>query len=154
MFVSSTFRDLEEERNVLRERVYPALSELCAEHGARFQPIDLRWGVSEEASRDQQAMSICLGEIERCRQVTPRPNFLILLGNRHGWLALPSRIPAIEFDEILERVPLAADRRLVDTWYQLDLNAVPGEYRLRPRAGKWAPPGHVPAGGTRRRAAA
>jgi hypothetical protein len=29
--------------------------------------------VSEEASRDQHTMNICLGEIERCQEVTPRP---------------------------------------------------------------------------------
>ena len=67
IFVSSTFSDLKAERNALQERVFPRLRDLCQQHGARFQVIDLRWGVSEEASLDQQAMKICLGEIERCQ---------------------------------------------------------------------------------------
>ncbi|MFZ2098052.1 MAG: hypothetical protein WAV05_15575 [Anaerolineales bacterium] len=43
---------------------------LCQQHGAHFQPIDLRCGVSEEALLDQQAMAICLGEIRRCQHLT------------------------------------------------------------------------------------
>ncbi|MCB1006938.1 MAG: DUF4062 domain-containing protein, partial [Acidimicrobiales bacterium] len=142
VFVSSTFQDLEEERNALRERVYPELTRFCAAHNARFQAIDLRWGVSEEAGLDQQAMEICLGEIDRCREVTPRPNFLVLLGNRYGWLAVPARLPIGELDAIRARVGPGADRDLLDTWYQRDDNAVPAEYRLRPRIGPSKPAGH------------
>ncbi len=89
VFVSSTFEDLRAERNKLHEAVFPRLRDLCQKHGARFQAIDLRWGVSEEASLDQQTMNICLGEIERCRHVTPRPNFVVLLGQRYGWCPPP-----------------------------------------------------------------
>lgn len=49
VFVSSTFSDLVAERNVLQERVFPKLREFCEQKGARFQAIDLRWGISEEA---------------------------------------------------------------------------------------------------------
>jgi hypothetical protein len=148
LFVSSTFQDLQAERNVLQQRVFPRLRLLCARHGARFQAIDLRWGVSEEAGIDQQTMNICLGEIQRCHQVTPKPNFLVLLGDRYGWLPPPPQIPAQEFEEILERVPDPEERARLDRWYQKDLNADPPEYRLRPRSGEreeyrdwtaWAP---------------
>ena len=54
IFVSSTFNDLKAERNALQERVFPKLRQLCLGRGARFQAIDLRWGVSEEATLDQQ----------------------------------------------------------------------------------------------------
>jgi len=47
---------LKAERNAAQARVFPRLRELSAQHGASLQPIDLRWGVSEEASLDQQAM--------------------------------------------------------------------------------------------------
>ena len=53
VFVSSTFSDLKAERNALQERVFPRLRELAAEHGCRFQAIDLRWGVSEEAALEK-----------------------------------------------------------------------------------------------------
>ena len=58
LFVSSTFSDLKAERNALHELVFPRLRTLCQAYGARFQAVDLRWGVSEEASRDQQTLKI------------------------------------------------------------------------------------------------
>ena len=60
IFGSSTFSDLKEERNALQKYVFPRLRELCARHGCRFQAIDLRWRVREEAALDQQTMRICL----------------------------------------------------------------------------------------------
>lgn len=133
VFVSSTFSDLKAERNALQARVFPRLRELCAQHGARFQPIDLRWGVSEEASLDQQAMNICLGEVKRCQQISPRPNFIVLLGDRYGWMPPPPQIPAEEFDKILQVVDHDGDKQLLREWYSLDKNAVPAEYRLKAR---------------------
>ena len=138
IFVSSTFSDLKEERNALQERVFPRLRELCAEHGARLQAIDLRWGVSEEASLDQQTMNICLGEIERSQQVTPRPNFVVLLGDRYGWCPPPPQIPAAEFARILATLHDPGDLDFLLAWYLRDDNAVPPEYYLRPRAGELA----------------
>ena len=85
VFVSSTFSDLVAERNALQEHVFPRLREFCQKLRARFQAIDLRWGVSEKAGQDQSTMRICRAEIARCQAVTPRPNFIVLLGDRHGW---------------------------------------------------------------------
>lgn len=133
VFVSSTFSDLKAERNALQARVFPRLRELCAQHGARFQPIDLRWGVSEEASLDQQAMNICLGEVKRCQQISPRPNFIVLLGDRYGWMPPPPQIPAEAFAKILQVVNNDGDKQLLREWYNLDKNAVPAEYRLKAR---------------------
>ncbi|EKQ55823.1 MAG: WD40 repeat-containing protein, partial [Methanobacterium sp. Maddingley MBC34] len=147
VFVSSTFSDLKEERNALQREVFPKLRELCMEHGFRFQAIDLRWGVSEEAGLDQQTMKICLEEIERSQRVSPKPNFIVLLGDRYGWRPLPYEIPADEFEEILDKVPekdkpflswkgdLLDDEQLKkrEGWYCLDTNAVPSVYCLKPR---------------------
>ncbi len=113
VFVSSTFSDLRAEREALQRHVWPALARLCARHGARFQAIDLRWGVSAEAGLDQQTMAICLGEIERCRQVSPKPNFIVLLGDRYGWRPLPATIPASEMAALLRQVSDDWDRAVV-----------------------------------------
>ena len=133
VFVSSTFEDLKAERNKLHEAVFPRLRALCQKHGARFQAIDLRWGVSEEASLDQQTMNICLGEIARCLETTPGPNFIVLLGQRYGWCPPPPQIPADEFRQLLRSIPAPSDRRFLRKWYRRDKNAVPSEYRLLPR---------------------
>ena len=132
VFVSSTFSDLKEERIALQERVFPGLRELCRQHGCRFQAIDLRWGVSEEAALDQQTMKICLEEIDRCQKVSPRPNFIVLLGNRYGWQPLPYGIPSDEYEKIRQEVT-AEDRELLDVWYRRDDNSVPPVYDLQPR---------------------
>src|SRR4030042_948074 len=116
IFISSTFSDLKAERNALQERVFPRLRALAEAHGCRFQAIDLRWGVSEEAALDQQTMKICLGEVARCQLVSPRPNFLILLGDRYGWGPLPYAIASDEFDQVFLNVP-QKDRALLLEWY-------------------------------------
>jgi len=84
VFISSTFSDLKAERNALQERVFPRLKRYCQRRGWSFQAIDLRWGISHEAALDQSTMRICRAEIARCQAVTPRPNFVVLLGDRHG----------------------------------------------------------------------
>jgi WD40 repeat protein len=133
IFVSSTFDDLKEERNALQKHVFPKLRELCLQHGCRFQAIDLRWGVSEEAAIDQQTMKICFEEIGRCQRVTPRPNFIVLLGDRYGWCPLPYEIPALEFEEIKTNIKDNESIELLNKWYQCDYNAVPPVYDLQPR---------------------
>lgn len=85
LFVSSTFTDMKAERNALQEHVFPKLRDYCQSRGCRFQAIDLRWGVREQAALDQQTMTICMEELRRCQRVTPKPNFIVLLGNRYGW---------------------------------------------------------------------
>lgn len=137
VFVSSTFSDLRAERDALQEYVFPALSRLCTAAGATFQPIDLRWGVSDEAGLDQQTMTICLTELERCQGTGLKPNFLILLGNRYGWLPLPPQIASGEFVRVLAAVDDPAARTLLERWYgraeEGDENAVPPVHRLAPR---------------------
>jgi NACHT domain- and WD repeat-containing protein len=81
IFVSSTFNDLKEERNMLQAGAFRRLRDTCTQSGARFQAIDLRWGVSQEAGRDQQTMKICLSEIARCQRVTKD---LAILGEKRG----------------------------------------------------------------------
>lgn len=132
IFISSTFNDLKAERNALQEHVYPQLRELAADHGYHLQVIDLRWGVSEQASLDQQAIHICLNEIERCQLTTPRPNFIILLGDRYGWCPPPSYIPDSIYQKLIPHIP-ESDQSLVDAWYFADTNAKPKQWRLKPR---------------------
>jgi len=138
IFVSSTFTDLQEERNALQKKVFPTLKKLCAEAGCQFQAIDLRWGVGEEAGLDQRTMRICLEELQRCRKTSPRPNFIVLLGDRYGWQPLPETIPATEFDTILEQVENGEEKDLLKSWYKKDDNAEPSLYELQPRRGDYA----------------
>ena len=142
LFVSSTFSDFEDERNALQAHVFPRLSELAGQFGFRFQAIDLRWGIRPGAALDHATVDVCLKEVERCRTLSPPPNFLVLLGDRYGWRPLPSRIDQAECEELLAMMT-ADDRahvRWQETddgegagWYRLDDNAVPAKYVLLPR---------------------
>jgi len=51
LVVSSTFSDMKAERDLLQRESLPKLKQLCLSKGLRFQAIDLRRGVSEEAGR-------------------------------------------------------------------------------------------------------
>lgn len=136
VFVSSTFSDMKAEREILQEKVFPALREFCQQRGARFQAVDLRWGVAQEAGLDQQTMNICLQELERCRTVSPKPNFIVLLGDRYGWRPLPAQISAQEFERLRDQMD-AVDVGRAELWYTRDDNAVPPEYCLLPRTGEF-----------------
>jgi NACHT domain- and WD repeat-containing protein len=135
VFVSSTFADLQAERDILKD-VFSRLMDECRPQGARFQGIDMRWGVSEEASLDQRAAAICFEEIQRCQRVSPRPNFLVLLGDRYGSWLPPTHLPSRVFDA-LHHLSADAARHTLTSWYQLDQNAVPAEYYLVPRTGAY-----------------
>jgi tetratricopeptide (TPR) repeat protein len=87
IFVSSTFRDMVAERDVLVNRAFPQLRALCAERGVAFTEIDLRWGLTDEEVAEGKVLPICLQEIRRCR-----PYFIGLLGERYGWV--PPEIPS------------------------------------------------------------
>src|ERR1051325_3247051 len=140
VFVSSTFQDLKDERDALQRYVFPRLLDLCLRHGCRFQAIDLRWGIADKTSRARRRFAICLEEIKRCQRVTPRANFIALLGDRYGWRPLPAEIPADEFERILQYLTVN-DRALLD-WYRRDDNALPAVYCLQPRTGEYLDYGH------------
>lgn len=134
IFVSSTFSDLTAERNVLQAEVWPILEAHCRQRGFQFQAIDLRWGVSTEAGLDHRTMRICLEELRRSQDLSPRPNFLILLGDRYGWQPLPEEITPEEFATLEQAANGDPERlRVVRTWYRRDENANPAVYLLRSR---------------------
>jgi hypothetical protein len=49
VFVSSTFSDLVEVRDLLAKKVFPRVRVHSEELGISFTDVDLRWGVTEEA---------------------------------------------------------------------------------------------------------
>ena len=136
VFVSSTFVDLAAERRALHKRVFPELQRLCDVLGAQFQVIDLRWGVTAEASLDQRTVALCLAEVDRCRAATRRPYFMLLLGDRYGWRPPPAAVISERFELLRAAMP-PEEAELVDLWYVEDVNAVPRAYSLQPRRGRY-----------------
>src|SRR5262249_2198812 len=100
------------------------------------------WGVSEEAGREQATMAICLGEIARCRRLSPRPNFLLLLGDRYGWRPVPAEIPTGLFHRFLQRLRTSdtnqrRDRVVLERFYRKDDKARPSVHCLQVRRGQF-----------------
>ena len=95
IFVSSTFRDMHEERDIIHERVMPALNEYAARYGESVSFCDLRWGVNtenlESEEKSSKILSVCLDEIDRCK-----PYMLVILGERYGWIPEPETMRAAE----------------------------------------------------------
>ena len=81
VFVSSTFRDMQADRDELVKRVFPRLRALCESRHVVWSEVDLRWGISSEQHAEGRVLPICLAEIEQCR-----PYFIGLLGERYGWI--------------------------------------------------------------------
>lgn len=141
VFISSTFSDMKHERNALQDEVFPQLEQLCVKQGFQFQAIDLRWGVSTEAGLDHRTMRICFDELRRAQEISPRPNFLILLGDRYGWRPLPEEISVEEFTKLAHAAtaiaPTGGDAPSATSalreWYRVDTNAIPPVYLLQSR---------------------
>ena len=94
VFVSSTFRDMQAERDYLIKFIFPQLRKLCEQRGVTWNEVDLRWGITDEQSSEGKVLPICLAEIQRCK-----PYFIALLGERYGWI--PEEISA----ELIELEP-------------------------------------------------
>lgn len=123
VFVSSTFRDMHAERDVLNRVVFPEVRRRCQARGAEFVGLDLRWGVTEEEIQREGTLAICLQEISQCR-----PFFMCLLGERFGSVYPPDEIPVRFWDAPPRESTL---RRLVEQWYHRDDTVTPSVYRLR-----------------------
>ena len=98
IFLSSTFRDMHAERDHLRAFGFKRLEERLRARCHYLDTIDLRQGVenahaADEAAREMQVLSVCLGEIERSR-----PFLVALLGDRYGWIPPAVRIAAAAHD--------------------------------------------------------
>lgn len=131
LFISSTFSDFKKEREVLQTKVFPYIKNYCSKKGYTFQPIDLRWGVNDEAQLDQKTLELCLNEVRSCKTHL-HPNFLIMVGDRYGWIPLPYMIEKDEFETLSLKVN-EDDKHVLNYWYQEDLNQLPSSYILKER---------------------
>lgn len=98
VFISSTFRDMKAERDILVAKTLPELRRMCEQRNVAWREVDLRWGISDEQAAEGRVLPICLEEIRRCR-----PCFIGLLGERYGWV--PESYPP----QVVEQEPWLAD---------------------------------------------
>ena len=99
VFVSSTFQDMQAERDHLRTYVFPELEERLRAVRVRLEWVDLRLGIAtaslpSESAREQQVLKVCLSEARRCR-----PFVIVLLGDRYGWVPPDERVTPAAAEE-------------------------------------------------------
>eukprot|EP01105_Mastigella_eilhardi_P002345 TRINITY_DN1285_c0_g1_i11.p1 TRINITY_DN1285_c0_g1~~TRINITY_DN1285_c0_g1_i11.p1 ORF type:complete len:1040 (+),score=182.05 TRINITY_DN1285_c0_g1_i11:363-3122(+) len=97
VFLSSTFRDMQDERDALVKDTFPKIKEACAKRFIFFSEVDLRWGITEDQSEQGDLVGICLAEVDKCR-----PYFIGIIGERYGY------IPKNLKPEILAKYPFIA----------------------------------------------
>ena len=107
VFISSTFRDMQAERNHLVRFVFPRLREQLLPRRIHLVDMDLRWGVTSE----QDASEVCREIINECR-----PRFLCMLGGRYGTIP-EGRELSITADEVHFGVLDAHGERMYGLFY-------------------------------------
>ena len=84
LFVSSTFKDMQLERDSLQKHIIPDLNMKLSDYGTKIAQTDLRWGIStSQMSADegeQKVLNVCLDEINKAR-----PYMIVMIGDRYGW---------------------------------------------------------------------
>lgn len=98
IFISSTFKDMNAERDYLRVHGFPVLEERLRLRCHYLDIIDLRQGVetgdtSDQAEREMRVPKVCLDEINRSK-----PFLVAILGDGYGWIPPASRIEAAAQD--------------------------------------------------------
>lgn len=86
IFISSTFKDMDHERDILRVVVEPRLNDFFKQMHINVMFVDLRKDVETDKNlsveqRERKIFDICMDEISDCS-----PYFIGLVGDRYGWI--------------------------------------------------------------------
>ena len=127
-FVSSTFGDMQFERDAIQEIALPRINAEAKKYGQSVSFCDLRWGIdtleysgpaSDEREREERndrrilrIADVCLDEIDRCK-----PPMIVILGDRYG---------TVPKAEIIREASSRKNLPLDD--YELSLTALEIEY--------------------------
>lgn len=79
VFISSTFIDMQEERDAINKLIYPIVMRSAKKKGELVTFYDLRWGIP--SSDENIVLRTCFDQIDACS-----PYFVAFLGDRYGWI--------------------------------------------------------------------
>lgn len=118
IFISSTFQDMQAERDYLMTKIFPRLRLLAQKRDVSLVEVDLRWGITkEEEGQSGKVVFTCLNEIEQSH-----PFFLGILGNRYGWC--PTEDDLLKNEEFRQRYGWIAD----DIRHRLSITEIEMQY--------------------------
>lgn len=106
VFVSSTFKDMDIERDALKNLVEPQINDFLREYACTLEFVDLRHSVKTNSKmslieREKQIFNVCLEEIDHCK-----PYFIGIVGHRYGWIPSEDNVPCPQI-EIPKDFPIA-----------------------------------------------
>jgi len=84
IFLSSTFKDMHAERDVIHNLVLPELDTFFRDYALNLDIVDLRWGVDTDNAEEDattKILQVCFDEIDRSN-----PFFVCFIGSRYGWI--------------------------------------------------------------------
>ncbi|XP_066459838.1 telomerase protein component 1 [Eleutherodactylus coqui] len=99
VFISSTFRDMHSERDLLIGQVMPQLRQRAARHFLSLEEVDLRWGITEEETKKDRQLSLCLSEVARSQI------FIGILGERYGHVPKTYSVPLLPEYQWIQTYP-------------------------------------------------
>ena len=109
IFISSTFKDMDFERNAIKFNVIPQLNKKFRERHIEFRAIDLRMGINtaeiSEDESERKVLSTCISSID-----SSRPFFIGLIGARYGWIP-----PQQRWNEFYAMLRLNEKKALAET---------------------------------------
>ena len=84
-FVSSTFRDMQFERDAIQNIAVPKINEVAKKYGQSVSFCDLRWGINtldlDTDYSSRKVLDVCLDRIDRCQSP-----MVVILGDRYGFI--------------------------------------------------------------------
>ncbi len=100
VFVSSTFLDMDAERDYLVKFTFPQLRKVCESRAVTWGERELRWGIPEKEEDEGKLLLSILKVVRDCSF------FIGLLGERYGTIADDHILPELE-----EEMPWLKDYR-------------------------------------------
>ena len=128
VFVSSTFRDMNFERDVLNRHIAPKINRQLRQYNQTVRILDLRWGVDTSDMTEQESsdrvMTVCLDSIDHCK-----PYFVVLIGDRYGYVPNGHNI-SVTHMEILRGALERTDKDHIYIYIRnADYSGMPNEFR-------------------------
>ena len=94
IFISSTFKDMDAERDAIKYDVISLLNDKYRQYGVEFHAVDMRFVINNENMTEEDSenavLDVCLSMID-----SSRPFFIGLIGNRYGWIPSQKRMDAV-----------------------------------------------------------
>ena len=85
IFISSTFKDMDYERDYLKDVLLPRLNKEMIQYNIVVELCDLRSGIARKFQSEQEQENFILHSCFRSIKVT-QPYFIALIGDRYGWI--------------------------------------------------------------------